>query len=151
MTEQKTEPPKMLDIFETAVRQLIIAFEVERPPVPIELMLKRPKPNMWQEVNLSDLSISFINIKHLHSPRMSVARLLARHMCRSAWGQAQGLAPYSDDEEAVRALARALVMPFSMLAELSFNSRTEIMISSRFEVPEDDVRLRLIELGIIAK
>jgi hypothetical protein len=37
-----------------------------------------------------------------------------------------------------------------MIAALNDGSRNPITISNRFEVPEDDARLRLIELGYLA-
>jgi hypothetical protein len=137
-----------LALFERAVADLLSAFDVERPPVPLELMLQRPRPNMWREVNLSELSLSFISIEQPFSPRMSVARLLARHMCRCEWGAERGLAPYAEDSEALRALARAIVMPRAMLEEIPATQRTLHFISTRFETPEKDVALRLSELGL---
>lgn len=137
-----------LALFERAVADLLSAFDVERPPVPLELMLQRPRPNMWREVNLSELSLSFISIEQPFSPRMSIARLLARHMCRCEWGAERGLAPYAEDNEALRALARAIVMPRSMLEEIPVVQRTPRFISTRFETPEKDVALRLSELGL---
>ncbi|PJF35716.1 MAG: hypothetical protein CUN49_09120 [Candidatus Thermofonsia Clade 1 bacterium] len=137
-----------LALFERAVADLLDAFDVERPPVPLELMLQRPRPSMWREVNLSELSLSFISIDQPFSPRMSIARLLARHMCRCAWGAERGLAPYAENDEALRALARAVVMPRSMLEELPAVQRTTLNLSARFEMPEKDVILRLSELGL---
>lgn len=136
-----------LETFEAAVSDLMTAFDVVRPPVPVELMLQRPRPGMWNEVNLSELSMSFINVMQRHSPRMSVARLLARHVCRSVWGEQHGLHQFADSEDDVRALARAIVMPRAMIAELPPAVCNPLDISSQFEVPEEDARLRLNELG----
>lgn len=149
MSAANEQPPQKLDLFEAAVSDLLQAFDVERPPVPIELMLKRPKPGMWQEVNLSELSLSFISVKHLYSPRMSVARLLARHICRSEWGAQRQLSVFATSDEDIRMLARAIIIPSSMLAEVSFSSRTAISLSNRFEVPEEDANQRLIDLGLV--
>ncbi len=137
-----------LALFERVVTDLLSAFEVERPPVPLELMLQRPRPTMWQEVKLDELSLSFISLEHPFSPRMSIARLLVRHLCRCAWGAERGLAPYAEDDEAVRALARAIVMPRAMLEALPAAQRTPQNLSARFEAPERDVALRLSELGL---
>src|ERR1700694_614062 len=60
-------------LLEAATNDLIIAFDVTAPPVPVEIMLQRPKAGMWKEVNLSELSAAFINVKHRYSPRMSIA------------------------------------------------------------------------------
>ncbi len=132
---------------EAAVHNLIAVFDVSTPPIPIELMLQRPKTGMWKEVNLSELSAAFISVKHRHSPRMSIARLLARHICRSPWGAQHQLAAFVDNDEAIRAFARALLMPRTMIDALAPANRTLLTISNRFEVPEEDVALRLAELG----
>ncbi len=136
-----------LSLFEVAVSDLVAAFDVKRPPVPVELMLQRPRPEMWNEVNLGELSMAFISIKSRYSPRMSVARLLARHICRSTWGASHQLAPYVDSEDDIRMFARAIVMPGSLLAQVSIGSRAPLIVSERFEVPEEDAEIRLIELG----
>jgi hypothetical protein len=138
-----------LSLFEVAVGDLMVAFDVKRPPVPVELILQRPRPGMWNEVNLSELSTTFITIKERYSPRMSVARLLARHLCRCVWGASHYLAPFADSEDDIHVLARAIVMPASLLAQVSLSSRAPLIISDRFEVPEEDARLRLVELGYL--
>ncbi|MCS6870145.1 MAG: hypothetical protein RML95_06050 [Anaerolineae bacterium] len=145
MSEPNAE---ILALFERAVADLLSAFDVERPPVPVELILQRPRPTMWREVNLSELSLSFISTEHPFSPRMSIARLLARRMCRCDWGAERGLAAFAEDEEALRALARAIVMPRRMLEEMPNAQRTLLNISLRFETPEKDAALRLSELGL---
>lgn len=138
----------MLATFERAVNDLMAAFDISRPPVPIELMLQRPRPGMWKEVNLSELSLSFINVSQRYSPRMSVARLLARHICRCEWGLARGLDAYAENDEATRSLARAIIMPRQMLDEGGAASRLVPVLSDKFEMPEDDVERRLRELGL---
>jgi hypothetical protein len=137
------------DAIEKAVSDLMTAFDVTNPPVPVEIMLQRPKAGMWKEVNLSELSTAFINIKQRYSPRMSVSRLLVRMICRCEWGVKRGLAELIKDEDAMRAFARAIMMPHAMLDVLPIASRTPITISMRFEVPEEDARLRLEELGYL--
>src|SRR5947207_1033477 len=125
-----------LAIIEAAINDLLTAFDVFDPPVPVEIMLQRPKAGMWKEVNLSELSTAFINIRQRYSPRMSVARLLARMACRSDWGEQRKLAEIGNSDEGMRALARAILMPKVMLDKLAPASRTPIAISMRFEVPE---------------
>lgn len=139
--------PTELEIIEVAVRELMATFDVERPPVPVELMLQRPRPGMWREVNLSELSLSFINFQQRHSPRMSVARLLARQICRCEWGTNRNLAQFANSDESIRMFARVIMMPRDMIAALSLDSRAAMAISNRFEVPEDDAWQRLKELG----
>lgn len=137
-------------LIENAVEQLMADFEIDRPPVPIELMLQRPKPGMWKEVNLNELSTSFISIRERYSPRMSVSRLLAKIICRSEWGIKAGLEQIEKSEEDIRALARAIIMPKAMLDELPTTSRAPMIIGMRFEVPEEDARMRLIDLGYMS-
>jgi len=142
-------PEDFAPVIETAITDLMTAFDVTEPPIPIEIMLQRPKAGMWKEVNLSELSTAFINVKQRYSPRMSVARLLARLACRSEWGDRHNLGMVGSTDEGLRALARAVLMPRSMLDQLAPASRTPITVSMRFEVPEDDARQRLIDLGYL--
>ena|SRR5258708_976537 len=134
-------------IIESAINDLMVAFDVTEPPVPVEIMLQRPRAGMWKEVNLAELSTAFINVKQRYSPRMSVARLLARCAVRSEWGELRKLPTVASADEGLRALARAILMPRSMLDRLTAASRTPIAISLRFEVPEDDAQQRLQDLG----
>jgi hypothetical protein len=122
------------------------AFDVTTPPVPVEIMLQRPKPGMWKEVNLSELSAAFINVRQRYSPRMSIARLLVRYIVRSDWGHRHGTSGLIDDEEAIRSFARAVLMPRMMLSTAT-TSKDPAVLSIRFEIPEEDVRLRLSDLG----
>src|SRR4051812_4698095 len=138
-----------LAIIEAAINELMAAFDVFEPPIPVEIMLQRPKAGMWKEVNLSELSTAFINVKQRYSPRMSVARLLARCACRSEWGDRRNLAAVGSTDDGLRALARAILMPQSMLDKLPSASRTPVAVSMRFEVPEDDARQRLVDLGYL--
>ncbi len=138
--------PQVADM-EAAVGDLLKAFDVSGPPIPVEIMLQRPKAGMWKEINLAELSTTFINIKQRYSPRMSVGRLLARNICRSDWGATRNVNTIASADESLRAFARAILMPKPMLDRLPHASRTPIAISMRFEVPEEDARLRLLDLG----
>ncbi len=142
-------PNEQTTVIESAIVELMNAFDVTEPPVPVEIMLQRPKAGMWKEINLSELSTAFINIKQRYSPRMSVARLLARSAVRSEWGERHNLTAIGANEDSLRALARAILMPQSMLERLSPASRTPIALSMRFEVPEDDAKQRLQDLGYV--
>ena len=102
-------PDDQLTMIETGVTDLMTAFDVTAPPVPVEIMLQRPKAGMWKEINLSELSTAFINIKQRYSPRMSVARLLARNVCRSEWGTTRRLDTVGGTDDGLRALARAIL------------------------------------------
>ncbi len=142
-------PEPFLNLAEAAVNDLIAAFDVTAPPIPVEIMLQRPKAGMWKEVNLSELSQAFINLKQRYSPRMSIARLLVRYICRSEWGEKHNVASLSDDDRTLKAFARALLIPRTMIDAMLEAQREPITISNRFEVPEEDARLRLIDLGYL--
>ncbi len=138
------------DQLEAIASELIQTFSIENPPVPIEIMLQRPKPDMWDEVDITELSVGFLRTGGHFSPRMSLARLLARHIVQSDWGEGRGLRAMmkeDKDGEKLRAFARMLIMPTTMVKALSVNARTPITMSMHFEVPEEDARLRLQELA----
>lgn len=132
---------------ETVAEELIGAFSISAPPIPIERMLQNPQQDMWEEVDLSHLSGSFLKLTDSYSPRMSLARMLARHIVGCQWGAARGLSSLDQDDTALHSFARMLVMPSNMIMQLQQNARTPHLLSTYFEVPEEDVRLRLEELG----
>jgi hypothetical protein len=132
---------------EAIASELIENFEINTPPVPIESMLQYPKPDMWREVDINQLSGSFISIREHYSPRMSLARLLARHVVTSPWGIHRGLSELRHDDALLRAFARMLIMPVGMVKALSSGARTPTAMSMHFEVPEEDARQRLEELA----
>lgn len=140
---------EQLDRIETAVNDLIQQFELDTPPVPVELMVQRPRPGMWKAIDLNELSGSFIKVGHRYSPRMSIARLLARTALRSEWGQRFKLTEIITDEPGLHTLARAITMPKVMLDQLPAASRNPDIVVMRFEVPEDDARKRLSDLGYL--
>src|SRR5579859_3700601 len=119
-------PEEQLAVIESAISDLMMAFDVSEPPIPVEIMLQRPKVGMWKEVNLSELSTAFINVKQRYSPRMSVARLLARCAVRCEWGEQRKLPLVASTDDGLRALARAILMPRSMLDRLPAAGRTQI-------------------------
>ncbi len=132
---------------EVVATELVEEFDVLSPPVPIEIMLRQPRDNMWKEVDVNQLSGSFTNILELYSPRMSLARLLVRHIAKSSWGQERGLDSVLKDEETTQVFARMLVMPREMVHMLSSGARNPTAMSMHFEVPEEDARKRLVELA----
>mgnify|MGYP001486551934 CR=1 FL=1 len=132
---------------ESIASELIQAFEITAPPIPIESMLQNPKESMWKSVDVSQLSGTFLSIRDFYSPRMSVARMLARHVADCEWGRNRELYQLLQvDENNIKRFARMLVMPLEMVAELNSASRNPTTMSLYFEVPEDDARLRLQEL-----
>lgn len=135
---------------EAITAELLEAFEISAPPVPIESMLQRPRAGMWEEVDINQLSGSFLSIKEQFSPRMSLARLLVRHIASSPWGRERGLMRLLKSDELIRTFARMLVMPHDMVVALSGGARNPMTMSMHFEVPEEDARVRLQELSTYA-
>ena len=135
---------------EQVVRELIELYGVTAPPIPIERMLQHPHPDMWTDVDMEDFSSSFINIKTPFSPRISLARFLARQIAKSDWGSKRDLKELDGDDDAIYRFARMIIMPVDLVMELNAESRTPQLISLHFEVPEEDARLRLQDLAAYA-
>jgi hypothetical protein len=137
-----------LNTLEKITNELIDIYGIKTPPVPIESMLQRPPmKGMWDDLDASMLSGSFINVTDRYSPRMSLARLLARHIVSTGWGKERGLTEIAGDEATLYTFARMLMMPSNMLATLSPSARTPEWMSLHFEVPLEDAELRLQELA----
>ncbi|MBZ0292471.1 MAG: hypothetical protein K8L99_07865 [Anaerolineae bacterium] len=133
-----------LSRLEIIANELIVIFEITSPPIPIESMLQHPRSEMWEEVDILQLTYGFL-MKEKYSPRMSLARLLARHIVESPWGQARKLKDLVPDEEVVRKFARMLIMPLPMIKALSKSAHNPPEMSTHFEVPLKDAELRLQE------
>jgi hypothetical protein len=132
---------------ESIANEVIETFEIQSPPVPIESMLQHPRPGMWDEVDIAQLSVGFLSIKSPYSPRMSLTRLLARHIIYSEWGQARRIAEAAPSDAEIYAFARMLIMPLPMIRALSASARNPRHMSLHFEVPEADARERLTEIS----
>ena len=134
---------------ESVTQELMDAFDITAPPIPIESMLQHPCEDMWEELDISQLSASFLNVNESYSPRMSLARLLARHVVNCNWGEARNLRGILKEEGKLYRFARMLVMPETMILQLTPTARTPQLVSVHFEVPEEDARLRLQELSAV--
>lgn len=132
---------------ENITEEICEAFEVYAPPVPIELMLQKPPDGMWEEIDVTQLSGSFLSISERYSPRMSLSRLLARQIAASDWGKERNIDQILGNQEALNAFARMLLMPRDMVEGLTSNMRNPQTMSMHFEVPESDARERLFELS----
>jgi hypothetical protein len=135
------------DTLEEIAQEICEAFESFAPPIAVELMLQQPPESMWDEIDVAQLSGSFLSIKERYSPRMSLARLLVRHIAASEWGISRGLDKILGDSELLNAFARMILMPREMISGLTTAMKTPQAISLRFEVPESDAKDRLIELA----
>jgi hypothetical protein len=132
---------------EAVVRELIEIYGVTDPPIPIERMLQHPRADMWIDVDMNDFSSTFLNVSTQFAPRMSLARFLARHIAKSPWGHKRGLTGLDEDDETIHIFARIIAMPVDMVMEINAASRTPQLISLHFEVPEEDAKTRLKEIG----
>lgn len=137
--------PDLPSAVEAVIEELLAAFDIHEPPIPVERMLQNPLDGMWDEIDISQISGVFYP-NEPHSPRMSLARWLVRHLVVSDWGQARGLLPDDFEPADFRVFARALMMPRTMLMAFSEAGRTPERISSYFEVPLADAERRLTEL-----
>jgi len=131
---------------EQIANEICETFEIYAPPVPVELMLQKPRNKMWEELDPTQLSGNFLSIKDRYSPRMSLARLLVRHIAASDWGKGRELNTLLGDTEALNTFARMLMMPEDMVVGLTTSNRNPKTMSIHFEVPEDEARQRLLEL-----
>lgn len=138
---------EFFEVIEKAIDEILAVFDVDRPPVPVELMLQRPREGMWPEIDLSEMSATFLNLHDRYAPRMSAVRLLARNIARSEWGRQRGLGSVLDDPTRINIFARALIIPKQLLDKIDFDLRDKSAISLRFEVPEGDAQQRLEDLG----
>jgi hypothetical protein len=134
------------DTLEQAAQDILTIFEVYAPPIPIESMLQRPRGNLWEAVDPTQLSGSFMSLKEKFSPRMSLARLLVRHVASSAWGRERGLFQMMQQPEMIQAFARMILMPRDMILTMSPREQNPLSVSSEFEVPPSDAEIRLREL-----
>lgn len=135
-----------LERLEGLAEAAIGAFGIHAPPVPIETMLREPPDGMWEEVDVSKMSGTFMSMRDQYSPRMSLARLLARHIADSAWGREHDLMHLLNDDKRVQTFARMLIMPRGMVLSMTVGSRNPMSIADEFEVPQDEARTRLAEL-----
>ena len=132
---------------ERIAEALLGLFDVTSPPVPIEYMLQHPRENMWEVVDISLVSGSFMNMNVPYKPRMSLTRVLARLIAGSEWGKSMQVSPITSDPDAISRLARAIVMPRQMLIALPPSARNAKAISEHFEVPIAEAESRLREVG----
>jgi 16S rRNA (guanine(966)-N(2))-methyltransferase RsmD len=147
------EPDRMeLERLERIASELVAAFGIVEPPVPVEEMLQDPKPGMWQNVvNMLNLTQSFLTSQGPLGARMSLARLLARELAHSPWGQAHDLDTLlgGAQESRLYPFARMIVMPLEMVDSVPAESRNPVTFALRFYVPEEDARDRLADLKLL--
>ncbi|MFP4321061.1 MAG: ImmA/IrrE family metallo-endopeptidase [Anaerolineales bacterium] len=143
---QTNQTRETLQLVNPAIEEILTAFDIDRPPVPVELMLQRPRDGMWPEIDLSEMSATFLSLYDRYAPRMSAVRLLARNIARSEWGRSRKLDAILNDTHRVNIFARALIIPESLLAQMELTTVDKTELSAQFEVPEEDAQARLEDL-----
>jgi len=138
---------ELLALIDRAVDEILLEFDVDKPPVPVELMLQRPRADTWSEIDLTEMSVTFLNMFDRFAPRMSAVRLLARNIARSDWGKERGLEVLLREGEWINLFARAIIIPRSLLEVVDESQHQREIVSLRFEVPEEDAEARLRDLG----
>jgi hypothetical protein len=147
-----TPPPTVnYPALEAIGAELLTAYAFTTTPIPIEAMLQYPKPGMWTEIDISQISLSFFNAQEPYAPRMSLARLLARHIAESAWGQERAFTTLGPKPQLHAVFARIVTMPRSMVYAISESARTPALLRQRFEVPLAEATQRLSELAQYAR
>ncbi|MBL8147252.1 MAG: hypothetical protein JNL34_12785 [Anaerolineae bacterium] len=131
--------------------QLLAAYGIYSPPVPIEAILQRPQPDMWDTIDLSELSGTFFAAGDPYRPRLALTHLLVRLLTGTEWGAQRGLNGLNSSREQVESLARAILMPRAWLARLPATSLTAAAISPIYQVPAAEVVIRLRELDVSAR
>lgn len=133
---------------ETIAAELLTAYGIQTPPVPIEAILQHPMPDMWETVDLSDLSGTFYVIGDPYMPRLALARLLVRMLADSEWGTHHGLTGAVRSTDRVNHMARAILAPRPWLAKLPAAALKPIAISALYQIPLSEAIERLQELDI---
>ncbi|HEY4689134.1 MAG TPA: hypothetical protein VIK33_07460 [Anaerolineae bacterium] len=134
---------------EAVACELLEMHGVDRPPVPIEDILRRPAADLWRP-DLVDLSVQSFDANERYAVRPTIARLVARYAAETVWARRRGwvgAGGLSTDE--IHYLGRALLMPKPWMAELSAGERTPSSVRVHFHVPVPDAAKRLIELLLV--
>jgi hypothetical protein len=133
---------------ESLAQTLLERYEVRRPPVPIERMLREPALDLW-DVDPTELSATIGHGLYRFAPRMAQARLLYRAICDSDTARTHGLnVPWPPSRHEIKYFARTLLMPAEWVRALPASGRTPDDVASLFQVPTFDAVTRLAELGL---
>ena len=128
------------------VGELLTIYDIRRAPIPIEVILQQPMPDMWEQVDLAAVSGTFYALNDPYGPRLALARLLVRLLAGSAWGGQRGMAGLDMQPSAVYRAARALLMPKAMIVEMPAAALNPTTVSTLYQVPPSEAEQRLIEL-----
>lgn len=131
---------------EAIITELLDGYSIQQAPVPIEAILQQPMPDMWEQVDLAELSGTFFALNDPYGPRLALARLLVRLLAGSAWGARRGMAGIEMQPSTVYRVARALLMPRAMVTEMPAAALNPATISALYQAPLAEAEQRLIEL-----
>jgi hypothetical protein len=131
---------------DAVIAELLNGYNIRHAPIPIEAILQQPLPDMWEQVDLAELSGTFYALNDPYGPRLALARLLIRLLSSCAWGGQRGLAELDGNPSAVYRAARALLMPRAMLTEMPASALNPTTISALYQVPLPEAEQRLIEV-----
>lgn len=120
-------------------------YDFNKPPVPVERILREPPEDLLESVDLADLSLVFGMGEHRYEYRMAVARLLYREICRQQAAAGVKL-PYST--EASRYFAAALLIPRDWIQRATLWPWNNLRkLSDTYQVPDYAMAARLAQLG----
>src|SRR5512143_3807970 len=141
-------PPETRARINRLVNTLLERYQVTKPPVPIERMLKQPTGDLW-EAHPSQISFILGHGSYRYAPRLAAARLLYRMLSDSVPARQAGLdTPWPASRRAIKYFARCLLMPEDWIRALPPPDRTPDAVSEIFQVTTYDAIIRLAELGL---
>jgi hypothetical protein len=127
---------------------LLQHYNVTRPPVPVEQMLKDP-PNGLGGIDSSRISFIMEHGLYCYEPRLSMARLLCREIARSRAVQGSfGIEVSSYSYDDLKFFARCLMMPAGWVQTMAWQKLSVEEISDELQAPLYSVVTRLAELGL---
>jgi hypothetical protein len=129
-------------------KTLLQHYDVTRPPVPIEQMLKEP-PAGLAGVDFSKISFIMEHGLYSYEPRLAMARLLCREIAQHGaatepFGIEVSCTSYTD----LKYFARCLLMPSNWVEAMTKQNLSIEQISTHLQTPSHAVVTRLIELGL---
>lgn len=129
---------------EQAADDFITDYGIMTGPIPVDDLLNKPLPGMWEKVDLSQLTLSFSVRGDRYAPRVSIAKLLVRQLIGSNWGVQHQLPELiNSDNERLLMFTRMILMPRVLLNKIPHGRWHPVEIASDFLVPEDDAEARL--------
>lgn len=126
-------------------QKILDTYNLNQPPVPIEMILQHPPKELLPAVDITDLSLVFGIGEHRYEYRVAIARLLYRELCRHK-NELQETLPCTND--AARYFAAALLIPAEWALKYIRRPLVNLQqISETFQVPEYMMASRLAQMG----